>query len=125
MKVLKFAVIGVLGFVFDALFFYVFMAMIQAPMIARLIAFWLAASLTWWGNRQLTFAELKRASNGIGLVKQWWAYMCTAHLAGAANLASFYWLSLHYPIALAFCLGIIVGAMFNYLLSSRFVFQIN
>lgn len=118
MKLIKFAVIGGLGFVFDGLFFYLLLQLSIAPMLARVMAFWLAATVTWLGNRHFTFACLQPA----GALKQWAKHMLSAHSSGVLNLCIFYLMQWHYAIEVSFVCGIVSGAVFNYWLSNRYVF---
>lgn len=119
MKAAKFALVGAAGFVVDALVFYVLTQIGLGILPARFIAFWIAATVTWLGNKHFTFACQQKA----GLVVQWLKHMASAHGSGAANLVSFYLLSWIYPVAIAFVLGVLVGAVFNYWLSDKFVFR--
>lgn len=118
MKVAKFAFVGVIGFLFDAAFFYLFIQLTAEPMVARLFAFWLAATCTWLGNKHLTF----RCTLKTNLFQQWGKHMLSAHLSGTVNLALFYLVSTVQPLQVAFVIGIVAGACFNYVLSDRFVF---
>jgi len=118
MKVIKFALVGVMGFAFDAAFFYLLIVANVEPMLARVLAFWLAASCTWLGNKYLTFA----CKVNSGLLKQWGKHMLSAHASGIANLSLFYLLSSQVALPIAFTCGIAVGAIFNYWLSTKYVF---
>lgn len=119
MKVVKFALIGATGFAFDAALFYVLLQLGMETMMARLLAFWLTATFTWYGNKHLTF----QCKQQTGLLKQWAKHMFSAHFSGLANLGSFYLLTWFYPLELAFTVGVIVGAVLNYWLSDKFVFD--
>lgn len=117
-KILKFGVIGGLGFGVDSISFFWLLDICPTPMIARLTAFWLAASATWFGNRCFTFAMRRREN----LVSQWCKYMVMAHGTGALNLLVFYWLRSVTTVPIAFCGGIAIGTFANYFFLNKFVF---
>lgn len=118
MKAVKFAIVGGTGFIIDGAIFYLLMQAGLETMKARLVAFWLTATFTWLGNKHLTF-QCQQQSR---LYAQWAKHMLSAHCSGAANLLSFYILSWYCPLKVAFTVGILIGAVFNYWLSDRFVF---
>ncbi len=120
MTLIKFAMIGGLGFIFDALFFYLLLQLSFAPMLARVLAFWLAATITWLGNRHFTFA----CTQAVGALTQWVKHMLSAHGSGVLNLCIFYLMQWHYSIEVSFVCGIVSGAAFNYWLSNRYVFTV-
>ncbi|WNL48009.1 GtrA family protein [Dyella sp. BiH032] len=108
---------GVIGFVADA-------GVVQALVswagwnayLARLLSFLLAATATWWWNRQYTFAH--RAS-GRPLPMEWlhWMGLMTAgalvnYAAYAAMLMGFP--SLHRWPAVAVAAGSVVAALVNF-----------
>ena len=88
-------------------------------MLARLLAFWLAACVTWLGNKHLTFACKQKT----GLLKQWAKHMLTAHTSGLVNLLCFYLISAVYLVPVAFVVGVLVAAVCNYWLSKKYVFN--
>ena len=87
-------------------------------MISRLIAFWLAATTTWYGNRHFTF----QASHQPPLA-QWGKHMVSCHVSGCANLALFYVATTVMPVSISFVLGILLGMVLNYLFSSVLVYS--
>lgn len=119
MKFLRFACVGSLGFVVDATCFYLLLQITIPPMTARVFSFWLAASVTWLGNRHFTFAK----NHLDAPFNQWLKHMLSAHSSGAVNLIIFYIISINYAVELAFLVGIVLGTISNYWLSSRFVFK--
>ncbi|MDP7592956.1 MAG: GtrA family protein [Litorilituus sp.] len=114
----KFCLIGGLGFIVDSLFFLFLTHIIDNIMLARLLAFWLAASVTWFGNRIYTYNNQKF----INAISQWCKHMLTAHLSGGINLLMFWSTKEILTIPVAFCLGILVGLFSNYFFANRFVF---
>ncbi|MCG9582935.1 GtrA family protein [Vibrio tubiashii] len=122
-KLFRFAVIGCIGFVADALVFSALFYLADTPiMIARVIAFVCAATVTWIGNRIFTFQNTEQQ-----VFQQWIKFMCGASLSALPNFLVFRLLS--YVLGevergplIALVAGILVGMVSNYLLSSRWVF---
>lgn len=114
-----FAIVGMVGFIADAGAFALFYYVLDQPMWARVFAFWLAASVTWLGNRYFTFSECDKSHK----LRQWARHMAVAHVAGILNLAVFYVTALLAHVAIAFVAGIGAGLCLNYMMSSRLVFK--
>ncbi|WP_413401649.1 GtrA family protein [Pseudoalteromonas sp. KJ71-7] len=117
----KFCFVGGAGFIVDSFIFFILVNHIDSIITARAIAFWLAASTTWLGNRVYTFNNQAYGS----AVKQWSKHMFAAHLSGVINLIVFWIAKELFLIHFAFCLGIMAGLVSNYLLANRFVFTKN
>ncbi|MDC5803430.1 GtrA family protein [Vibrio europaeus] len=122
-KLFRFAVIGCIGFVADALVFSVLFYLADTPiMVARVIAFVCAATVTWFGNRIFTFQNTEQK-----VAQQWIKFMCGASFSALPNFLVFKLLSSVLgeagsgPLS-ALVAGILVGMVSNYLLSSRWVF---
>lgn len=115
----KFGVIGIVGFAADAIAFTLLYTAIEQLIIARVLAFWLAATVTWFGNRHVTFAGHKSRS----VFLQWLKHMGVAHISGAINISSFMYLTHYFSPPVSFCLGIGFATLINYMLLSRFVFS--
>jgi putative flippase GtrA len=118
-KFKRFCLIGGLGFMVDSLSFLFLANIIDNLMLARLLSFWLAASVTWFGNRIYTY-HYQKFTNAIS---QWCKHMLTAHLSGGINLLIFWITKEIITIPVAFCLGILVGLFSNYFFANRFVFN--
>ena len=118
MQSLKFAVVGGVGFLFDAMCFYLLLKTGMDSTFARVIAFWFAAVITWLGNRLFTFNGAKIVSAFQQLTK----HMLSAHFSGVVNISCYYLISLTQSLSVAFVVGIVAGALFNYWLSCRYVF---
>ena len=122
-KLFRFAVIGCIGFVADALVFSALFYLSGTPiMIARAIAFVCAATVTWFGNRIFTFQNTEQ-----NVAQQWIKFMCGASLSALPNFLVFKLLSSVLGEAglgpvIALVAGVLVGMVSNYLLSSRWVF---
>ena len=82
---IKFAMVGVLGFVTDLLIFYLLVFMNIESLVARVSAFWCATIVTWLGNRFFTFAVYES-----GWFKQLIRHLSVSHLFGMMNISVFY-----------------------------------
>lgn len=118
-KISAFGIVGSIGFVVDSAVFAVLLTLSGQTMLSRIIAFWIAATVTWFGNRNLTFRDSDKSDK----TKQWGKHMLAAHVAGGVNLFVFYFATCWLPITGAFVLGIAAGLVINYLLANRFVFK--
>ncbi len=126
MQIFKFAFVGGIGFIADTLVFFVLMKWLSLPIMpARVLAFIVAATVTWFGNRTFTFAG---AETG-GKLRQWVKFMCCATLSAVPNLLTFKLGLMLVPessdIWLFTCMvvGILVGMVSNFLLSKYWVFE--
>ncbi len=88
---------------------------------AHLIAVLVAMSFNFWLNNYLTYRD-KRLKGGLAMLRGWIGFCATCAVGAFANLAvatllesqGLFW-------ALAAMAGIIIGSVWNYALSSRFV----
>lgn len=119
-KFRKFCLIGGIGFIVDSLFFLLFRELTDNIMLARLVAFWFAASATWFGNRIYTYSHQHQQFTNI--FAQWCRHLCTAHVSGCINLLVFWCTKDLTFVPIAFCLGILAGLFSNYFIASRYVF---
>ena len=115
---IKFAMVGVLGFVTDLLIFYLLVFMNIDSLVARVSAFWCATIVTWLGNRFFTFAVYES-----GWFKQLIRHLSVSHLFGMINISVFYYLSLIAPLFLAFLVGTAIAMLGNYTCSKFWVFS--
>ncbi len=126
---LRFAVVGGCGFLVDESVLTLLHYLLGlGPYSARAISIFCAATFTWWGNRNLTFAG-HAATGGIAALAAEWAKFMLANAVGAAVNYGTYSLCiafaprpLNIPI-IATALGVGVGLIFNFTLSKRFVFR--
>ncbi|EEX91927.1 hypothetical protein VIOR3934_03297 [Vibrio orientalis CIP 102891 = ATCC 33934] len=123
-RLAKFALVGGIGFIADACAFALCFYLLEIPLIgSRLIAFVVAATVTWFGNRTFTFASQDRA-----LAKQWLKFMSVACISAIPNFLAFKTILLLFgetgvmPMA-ALVVGVLVGMVSNYLFSSLWVFN--
>lgn len=123
-KLLKFALVGSIGFIADA---FVFSAAFYLAELAltpsRLVAFICAATVTWLGNRRLTFSNQEP-----NRFKQWLKFMLGASVSALPNFAAFkgaLWLLGEQGVMpmLALVLGILAGMVSSYLISATWVFK--
>lgn len=90
---------------------------------SRCIAFIIALTATWLGNRLYTFADMKSSSYGT----EWMKFAVSA---GCSAIPNFLMFSVILKILgegiltglIALSLGVLAGAITNYFLSSRWVF---
>jgi putative flippase GtrA len=94
---------------------------------AWLFGFAVAVTFTWWGNRNLTFAD-KKSEGHLGIAAEWARFVATNGLGAVANFAVYSLMieftpwPLNVPyIALFF--GVLVGLIFNFTLSKKLVFR--
>lgn len=124
-RLVKFALVGGIGFVVDALVFSAFFYLLDVPLfVSRSIAFLFAATSTWIGNRLFTFSDREREAK----LRQWLRFMLTASFSAIPNFAAFslvtYLLGSKGPNALiALVIGVLVGMVSNYIISSKWVFK--
>ncbi len=128
LKYSKFAIVGGVGFIADASVYGILSYGFSVtgfeidPLITRVVAFWFAASVTWLGNRYFTFSNIAFSHRRDEVLGQFMKHMTSAHFSGILNIASFYFLLAHTGEAYAFVIGVLVGTVTNYFLSSKMVF---
>ncbi|EKO3782711.1 GtrA family protein [Vibrio harveyi] len=124
-RLLTFAMVGGVGFIVDTL---IFMVLFQRAgvelMMARGLAFCVAATTTWLGNRCLTFSQ----STKDRAFNQWQKFMLSASISALPNFAVFKVTTLLLgtqgtTVYIALVMGILAGMVSNYLLSMHWVFQ--
>jgi putative flippase GtrA len=120
-QIFRFAMAGVVGFGVNAGIVEV-LAHPLGPGWAQLVAFPLAASVTWWLNRRYTFG----ASQSLWHL-EWMKYMTSNVLGWVANNGAYFLMILFNPFAyhhpaLAVAVGSLAGMVFNFKFSRRFVF---
>ena len=128
-RFLRFGVVGGAGFLVDETVLTILHYLIGLDRYsARAISIFCAATFTWWGNRNLTFAE-HAATGGAGeLGREWFKFMLANGVGALVNygaytvLVSFAPAPLSNPL-LATAVGVAVGLVFNFTLSKRFVFR--
>lgn len=142
LKILRFAVVGSIGFIIDAIAMFLFSFYIAA-IPARALSFWTAATSNWWLNRHLTF----RSANSPKALQQWLRFIAVSCIGFIPSWGC-YWLLMqfidieqYYQLALIQALpidhltietawpfiamvpGVLLGMLSNYLLAERWVFK--
>jgi putative flippase GtrA len=126
----RFALVGACGFVVDETVLTILHYLIGVDRYsARAVSIFCAATFTWWGNRNLTFAEHAATGGPQELALEWFRFMVANAVGALVNYATYSLLvalapaPLGYPLVAA-AAGVGVGLMFNFTLSKRFVFKI-
>jgi len=123
---LRFALVGASGFIVDTtVLILLFEVAAVELLLARSLAFVVAASSNWLLNRHYTFADACRAGRKS---TQWLRFLGSAILSAIPNLGIFYLLMRILPeelpaIIFAMCCGILVGYACNYQLAKLWVFK--
>jgi putative flippase GtrA len=125
-RLLRFGLVGGAGFVVNEAALFAIIALVHlGPKLAQIPAFFVAVTFTWWGNRVLTFREHAAQTS---LLREWGKFVAANALGALANYAVY--LSLlgfaPYPANIpyiALAAGTLVGLVFNFTLSKRFVFR--
>jgi putative flippase GtrA len=92
---------------------------------AQIPAFFVAVTFTWWGNRTITFQEHAAKSS---LIREWGKFVAANGLGALANYALYVSLLRFAPAPanipyVALAAGTLLGLVFNFALSKRFVFR--
>jgi len=125
-RFLRFGLVGGAGFVVNEAALFVVIALVHlSPKLAQIPAFFVAVTFTWWGNRVLTFREHAAQTS---LIREWGKFVAANGLGALVNYALY--LSLlsfaPYPANIpyvALAAGTLLGLVFNFTLSKRFVFR--
>lgn len=127
-RFIRFGVVGGAGFFVNEAALLVAHGILHAgPHASWLIAFVPSVTFTWWGNRRLTFAD--HASTGIRATVQELARFVMANSLGALVNFMIYaglirWAPSPLSVAyVALAIGVLVGMIFNFLLSKTLVFR--
>ncbi|WP_240797158.1 GtrA family protein [Vibrio tasmaniensis] len=124
-RVVLFGLVGSVGFIVDAMAFGILFNFIDLELMnARAIAFFVAATTTWFGNRQFTFSFAIKTNP----FHQWQKFMVTACISAVPNLATFKVCvsilgSEGGMVFISLLIGVLVGMISNFCLSSRWVFK--
>jgi putative flippase GtrA len=127
-RFLRFAVVGAAGFVVnEAALWFSLNVLGAGKYLAGIVAFAVAVTFTWWGNRTLTFAD--RAGHGARAIAMEWVRFVLANALGFAVNYSVYAALITFgsrPFAIPYVAlgcGTIAGLVLNFALSSRIVFS--
>ena len=131
-KLGKFALVGAVGFMVDAAVFTLCFALGGMPLLfARGVAFFVAATATWLGNRYFTFKEvtvIQKRRRGASPREQWLKFIASACASALPNFLAFKVVLLVLGTQgispyIALVIGVLVGMVSNYTLSRRWVFN--
>ena len=127
-RFLRFALVGGGGFVVDAGVLWLMLHGLGADKYSgRLVSFLCAVTFTWWGNRNLTFSDL-RASGSGGMFREWLTFLVANALGGAINVGLYGALVTYAPPPfdnpfVALPVGVLAGMVVNFTMSSLVVFR--
>lgn len=97
------------------------------PYSARGLSFLAAVTFTWWGNRQLTFAD-RKATEVAAILREWFRFLSANGIGGIINYGVYALCVTFAPAPLnnpylAMIVSVFVGLTFNFTLSSKVVFR--
>lgn len=123
-ELLRFGVVGTLGFVVDTATLYLALALGAGLYGGRVLSYLAAASANWALNRAWTFRSADRSRPG----RQWLMFLAVNLLGFVCNYGTYAVLVAGWPMAaahpvIAIAAGSIAGLAGNFLLSRRFVFK--
>jgi putative flippase GtrA len=125
-RFLRFALVGTGGFVVTWLTLFLVTHFLGLDKYSAWFpAFLVGVTFTWWGNRTLTFAD--RAAT-TGLAREWFVFFVGNSFGAAANFSVYSLLVTFAPSPLgnpllAIVAGTLVGLIFNFTVSARYVFR--
>lgn len=118
----RFCLVGAIGFVADAGLTLAFtQVLLWAPLPSRVLAFLMAATVTWFLNRRFTF----RSSAGPA---SWLPYVLLTAGGALINVGIYAaWVGASGPAAVNIIVGVALGSIaalgFNFLVSRRLIFK--
>jgi len=125
-RFIRFGIVGTAGFVVNEAALWVILTFVHLDRyLAQLPAFFVGVTFTWWGNRVLTFREHAAQTS---LLREWSKFVVANGLGAIANYALYVTLLKFgpYPLNipyLALAAGTLLGLVFNFTMSKRFVFR--
>lgn len=121
----SFALIGGIGFIVDGGILTILNSLYDVSLLpARIASFSAAVTVTWFLNRQKTFADRRNE----GLVGEWGRYAAVNSIGSVLNMGIFFWLVARYellagwpliPLAIAASIALV----FNFVASKYIVFR--
>jgi putative flippase GtrA len=130
-ELFRFGLVGTAGFVFDIAVLRLYILTVgdlfrtgDAPFCGQAVAWFFAATFTWWLNRQFTFRNHERPYP----LRQWVQFLVVNASGGLANYAVYALLVafvafFHAWPAAAVAIGTLVGLIFNFTGSRKLVFK--
>lgn len=124
-QLLRFSVVGAVGFCVDALVLYALLSFVVSdPYLARIPSFLCAATATWLLNRNWTFSTASRGRR----LNQWGTYTLAMLSGAAVNYTCYALVVLILPtVVLAPLFGLMAGSLagltLNYTLARNLIFS--
>lgn len=123
-RIFAFAVVGTLGFLVDAGVVLGLVRLSIGALAAQAIAFAVAVTVTWFGNRSWTFRD---RVGRLGLAQEWMRYVSANLVGWLVNNGVYSLLVLEVPVVArepvwAVAAGSLAGLVFNYTATRRSVF---
>lgn len=123
-ELLRFGVVGTLGFLIDTATLYAALALGAGLYLGRALSYLTAASANWALNRAWTFRQADRSQRG----RQWLMFLLVNLLGFAINYGTYLVLVSTWSVANAYpVIGVAAGSLAglggNFMLSRRFVFR--
>ncbi len=121
-QVWRFGIVGVIGYIVNAGIVEL-LAPNWGPLYAQILAFPIAASMTWWFNRHFTFGASERTIH-----REWLQYLLANSLGWVVNNGAYVWIIFNSVLAyqhpsLAVAAGSLAGMIFNFTMSKWLVFN--
>ena len=123
---IKFATIGLVGFVVDISVLYFGLYIIGLGyFVARIFSYLAAATTTWYLHRVITFVKSKKSNP----LKQWISFIFANGLGGAVNFTTYiliiiYITNIPFLPLMATTLGAVNSLILNFYISRKWVFNI-
>lgn len=122
-QILRFGVVGTVGFIVDGGLLWLFLSFEMSPYVARALSFPMAVIVTWALNRNWTFRASRKRNEGqfrryfgvqvAGNMTNYVIYSLVISLFGTANTIVF----------MAFVAGSLLGSCLNFLGARFFAFR--
>lgn len=122
-ELLRFGMVGAIGFVIDAGLLVTFVNLGAKPLTARLASFLAAATVTYLLNRRFTF---RADTDDVWL--RWLGYVALTALGASINVGTYqFWIARYGASALQLVVGTALGSLvamsINFVLSKWIVFR--
>jgi putative flippase GtrA len=126
-RLARFLVVGGFGFLVAEAVLLLMLRVGADKYSAWLVSFLCAATFTWWGNRNLTFAD-RKATGSRAMFVEWLKFIAANALGGAVNGGLYAALVTWAPEPLgipfvALACGVLAGLAINFTMSNFLVFQ--